>query len=150
MDLAVLLDERAIYRQLCALAEAMDKKDWKMLDDILLEDATGNFGDGHQLKGRADFVGMFSRFLGSCGPTQHLLGNVLIDVDGDRARSSCYIRDMHQGLDGLSHLHLSTPGEYHDEWKRTEEGWRLAHRTKLTKMFIGDVATLGLESQDAS
>jgi len=36
--------------------------------------------------------------LGGCGPTQHLLGNYDIDVDGDRASSSCRLRAYHCGL----------------------------------------------------
>ncbi len=143
MELAQLIDERAIQRQLFAIAEAMDRRDWVSLERILTEDATGDFGPDHILQDRSAFVGMFHQFLGSCGPTQHLLGNIVVNIDGDIAESSCYVRDMHQGRGDLSHLHFSSPGQYRDRWRRTAEGWQLVHRTKINLMFIGSIEALG-------
>ena len=145
MDINALLDERAIYHQLCALAEAMDRRDWDALDHIVAEDADGDFGTGGKIIGRAGFVQLFRHFLGNCGPTQHLLGNVRVRLDGDVAQSVCYVRDMHQGSGERAHLFMSSPGEYHDRWMRTADGWRLTHRTKKTLMIVGTLDALGLK-----
>lgn len=144
MDLGTLLDERAIYLQLCALADAMDQRDWSALDDILTEDADGDFGTGERIVGRAGFVKLFTHFLGNCGPTQHLIGNVRISVNGDTAESRCYVRDMHIGTGERAHLFMSSSGEYLDRWIRTRDGWRMTHRTKRTPIMLGTIDALGI------
>lgn len=144
MELGELLDERAIYLQICALADAMDQRDWNALNHILTEDADGEFGTGETIVGRAGFVAMFSHFLGNCGPTQHLIGNVRVTVNGDTAQSRCYIRDMHIGSGERAHLFLSSSGEYLDRWTRTPEGWRMTHRTKKSPILLGTIDALGM------
>lgn len=137
VDIGVLLDERAMYRTLYKLAELMDECDWGQLSEVFADDATGDFGEGPM--DRAGIEASYRRYLGACGPTQHLLGNVVIDVDGDRASSRCYVRDVHQGKPPSSHLTFYSPGQYLDQWIRTAEGWRISHRTKRNLMQIGSM-----------
>ena len=146
MTLEDLLDERAIQHQLIALASAMDRRAWDELDTIMAEDVTGDLGDGTAISSRRQFVGMFRKFLGNCGPTQHLLGNFRIEVGGNQASSRCYVRDLHQGSGDRSGLFLSTPGEYRDRWLRTAQGWRMIHRTKINIMMVGSLDALGLDT----
>ena len=144
MSLEVLMDERAIHIQVCSIALAMDRRDWGKLDELIAEDATGDFGEDYHLTGRGEFVQLFKKFLGNCGPTQHLLGNFVASVEGDNATSHCYVRDIHQGSGGRADQFLSTPGEYLDRWARTPAGWRLTHRTKHTFMMNGSIDVLGV------
>ncbi|PTD19306.1 nuclear transport factor 2 family protein [Sphingomonas fennica] len=140
--LQLLLDERAIYRQLCRFAEAMDRREWHRLDDVLLEDAEADYGIGRRF-GRAAIVTEMRSFLDGCGPTQHLLANVVIDVDDDAATSSAYVADMHVGLGDRAHLTFRTLGDYRDRWVRTAAGWRIAERIKHNRAHVGDMAVLG-------
>ena len=141
-DLDTLLAEREIYRCLVRIARAMDDRDWQALDSLLLPEATADLGMG-TIAGRKEIVVFMRTFLDACGPTQHLLGNVLIEVDGDQASSRCYVSDMHKGLAEKSHLSFSTLGDYHDSWRKAEGGWRLSHRTKLNRAHLGDISVLG-------
>ena len=150
VDLGHLVAERAIHLQLCAIARSMDERDWGGLDGVIAEDATGDFGDGCEVSGRAGFVEIFQRYLGACGSTQHLLGNLEVSIQGNVAESRCYVRDMHQGMGDAEHLFCSSPGIYLDRWRRTPDGWRLTHRTKKNLMMIGSIAALGAASPDAS
>lgn len=93
--------------------------------------------------GRAEIVAFMRSFLDECGPTQHLLGNVLIDVQGDTAQSSCYVSDMHKGTGDKSAATFATLGEYHDTWERSGGSWRMTHRTKRNRAHIGDIGVLG-------
>ena len=140
----LLLDERAIHFQLCAIARAMDDREWSQLIDILTDDVTGDLGDGHAIEGQADFLATLQKYLGNCGPTQHLLGNLVVSIDGDSAMSACYVRDVHQGREGCEHLFLSTSGEYRDQWRRTAGLWRLSHRTKINFLMDGSLEALGV------
>jgi len=140
-----LLHERAIHRTLCRFAEAMDRRDWAMLDDVLLPDASGDFGEGFQPQGRLALIALFKHFLGRCGPTQHLIGNLVVEIRGERASSRCYVRDLHQGAGERAALTFSSPGIYDDEWILTGRGWRIAHRRKTNLMMIGSIAALGAD-----
>ncbi|HQR04650.1 MAG: nuclear transport factor 2 family protein [Proteobacteria bacterium] len=142
LSLEVLLAEREIYRALVRFARAMDDRDWTALDDIVLADATAEMGTG-PLTGRDTIVALMRSFLDDCGPTQHLLGNVLIEVEGDTARSRAYVSDMHKGTGDKAHLTFSTLGDYHDQWRRVEGVWRMSHRTKHNRAHLGDITVLG-------
>lgn len=141
-DLQTLLDERAIYRQLCRFAEAMDRRAWEKLDDVMLENAEADYGIGRRI-GRSAIVAEMRCFIDDCGPTQHLLANVIIDVDGDEAVSSAYVADMHVGLDDKAHLTFRTLGDYRDRWVRTDAGWRIIERIKYNRAHVGDMSVLG-------
>ncbi len=92
--LTLLLDERAIERALILFARAMDERDWSTMAAILTHDAFGDFGTG-PLAGSAAIIELIRSYLDNCGPTQHLLGNVIVEVDGDTATSLAYVRDIH-------------------------------------------------------
>jgi len=96
MTLDDLIAERAIQRQLVRFARAMDERDWGAFDALTTDDVRADFGLG-EVVGRAAVVGAMRAFLDGCGPTQHLLGNVLVEVDGETARSRAYVSDMHVG-----------------------------------------------------
>lgn len=137
MDIRLLWDEREIWRTLCRLARAMDARAWDDLPAIFTADATADMGEG--LLDRAGILSTYRRFLDACGPTQHLLGTFTAEVDGDRAESRCYIRDLHIGKGARADLFLSSSGEYRDRWVRTPAGWRIAHRTKTNDILQGSL-----------
>ena len=142
MTVEALLVEREIARALIRLARAMDERDWGTLRQILADDATGDLGEG-PLSSPHEIVGTIRRYLDACGPTQHLLGNLLVDVDGDAAQSRCYVSDMHLGRGQAAGLTFATLGDYHDRWRRIDGQWRLAHRAKLQRGLVGDMAVFG-------
>lgn len=140
--LALLLAERAIARQLTHLARAMDERNWAALDEIVAEDATADFGTG-PVAGRGAMVSVMRAFLDACGPTQHLLGNLTVDVVEDAAMSRCYVSDLHLGAGQRSHLTFQTLGEYRDRWQRTGERWWLVQRIKVNRAHVGSFEVLG-------
>jgi len=141
--LADLLAERAIARQLILFARAMDARDWAALDAIVAEEATGDYGEG-PLAGRAAIVATMRKYLDGCGPTQHLLGNLVIDLDGDRATSRCYVNDIHLGPGDKSALTFRTLGDYHDRWERRDGRWWMVERIKHNRGHVGTFEVFGL------
>lgn len=144
LDLASLLDEREIGRALIGFARAMDERDWDGLRAILTPDATAELGTG-PVTGPDAIIGLIRHYLDGCGPTQHLLGNIWIDVTGDTAESRAYVSDMHLGAGERQGLSFVTLGAYHDHWQRSDGSWRLAHRTKINRGHKGDFAVFGLD-----
>ena len=134
-----LLDERAIARAIIAFAVAMDERDWDGLRSLMAPDMTADLGTG-DLDGPDAVVGLIRSFLDACGPTQHLIGNVRVEVDGDTASSEAYVRDMHKGLGDWADTTFETLGNYLDRWRRVDGTWKMVHRTKRNRAQIGDMS----------
>ncbi|GAB1811075.1 nuclear transport factor 2 family protein [Mycobacterium sp. MUNTM1] len=136
-DLRSIADERAIERALVRLARAMDDRDWATLADIIADDAIGDSGSG-RLEGSAAIIDLIRGYLDSCGPTQHLLGNVLVDVSGEAAVSVAYVHDLHlSAREPQTTFH--TLGDYRDRWERRDGAWRLVERIKRNRATVGSL-----------
>ena len=142
MNIEVLLAEREITRQLIRFSRAMDARDWAALDAITVDDIQADLGAG-ELSGRGAMVNNMRSFLDACGPTQHLLGNIIIEVDGDTATSEAYVSDMHLGTGERSGESFSTLGDYHDHWRRLNGRWLMTRRRKLNHAVLGNIDVLG-------
>lgn len=142
--IVTLLDERDIGRALSRFARAMDDRDWDAAKAILSPDATGDLGTG-PLDSPDAIICCIRHYLDGCGPTQHLLGNLVIDIDGDHAQSRCYVSDTHLGAGDRHTLRFVTLGDYHDRWQRIDGQWRMTHRTKRNNGHLGSFEVFGLD-----
>lgn len=142
MNLETLLAERTIYRNLVHFARAMDDRNWEGVSALLTPEVTAELGLG-EIRGRQALVAFMASFLDDCGTTQHLLGNVLIEIDGDRATSQCYVSDMHLGKNTMSEQSFRTLGDYHDEWCKVESNWLICRRVKHNRATLGSYEVLG-------
>lgn len=132
-----------MQRALIRFARAMDDRDWAVMAEILAEDAQGDLGTG-RLQGRAAIIGLIREFLDKCGPTQHFLGNVIVDVTGDTAASRAYVRDVHLDSTADSTTRFYTIGDYHDTWRRRPDGsWCLTNRIKANRAYVGTLDVFG-------
>lgn len=138
MDLETLVAEREIQVQLVRLARAMDNRDWTALEAIFTDDVRADFGTG-EISGRREVADFIRSFLDNCGTTQHLLGNFIFDVNGDRATSQCYVCDMHLSARPDDQTSFRTLGEYSDDWIRTGGSWKLSRRVKDNRGIIGSM-----------
>lgn len=139
--------ERDIERALIQFARAMDYHDWDVMSEILSADAVGDFGTG-PLQGSNTIIEMIRGFLDNCGPTQHLIGNVLVDVDGDRAVSRAYVQDLHVSRSNPE-LTFHTLGDYHDRWERRDGRWRLVERIKDNRATVGSLDVFAADESTA-
>ncbi|MGI5157575.1 nuclear transport factor 2 family protein [Microbispora sp. CA-102843] len=130
-------DRRQIVERLAAFAAALDRRDWDAVEAAFTPDATG-----YRRRGRAEIVATIRGHLGGCGPSQHLLGNHRVEIDGDRARSLTYARVYHQGAGAYEGRFYECFGEYDDRWERAPEGWLLASRVFDMTMAVGDFGVL--------
>ncbi len=135
-------DRFAIIAALDRYAEVLDLRDWEGLTDVFTGDVRFDFQvwQAHDL---ATATRNIRSFLDGCGPSQHLLGNYRIELDGDRARSRCYGRVMHFGKGPHAGKTFESWMDYADEWVRTEVGWRSNARTARSSMQLGDPSLLG-------
>lgn len=132
-----MTDRDDIIETLGLVAAAIDQRDWDTIRALFTAD-THAYG----ARGIDALVAQFEAFLGGVGPTQHLLGNHRVTIDGDTARSLSYGRIHHVGAgpkDGSSYECL---GEYDDHWVRTTAGWRISRRWFDIRIQIGDFSVL--------
>jgi 3-phenylpropionate/cinnamic acid dioxygenase small subunit len=129
-------DTAQIMNTLARYAIAMDQRDWPLLDSVFTEDFTYDAGEWvtHSL---SDYLDRLRPYLEGCGPTQHLLGNYQIEVDGDAARTEVYVRAFHVGTRELATTTYEMFGVYRDQMRRTEAGWRSVHRTLRLQYELG-------------
>jgi len=134
-------DRHLIIDLLNSYATCLDARDWSGLNDVFHSRAKGVYGV--ELNGRDQIVDAIRSFLGGCGPSQHLLGNYQISIDGDSALSSTKARVIHVGSGERADL---TPYEaiavYRDRHLRTADGWRIIERHFDVHIAIGDINIL--------
>lgn len=117
-------------------ATALDRRDWDLLEQVFTRDVVFDSGEW-VAKSLDEYVANVKTYLGGCGPTQHLLGNHRIELDGDRATCACYVRAFHLDRDRGADLTYDMGGEYRDRLERTPDGWRIVHRTLEVLYEVG-------------
>jgi 3-phenylpropionate/cinnamic acid dioxygenase small subunit len=132
-------DRRNIEAVVFRYATLLDTKRYAQLTEVFTPEATANYVGMAECKGVEAIIGLVSGVLDRCGNTQHLLGNVQIDVQGDHATASCYLQAIHVGLGDYSDQLLTVWGEYRDRLVRTAAGWRIAYRELTTLHAQGDI-----------
>lgn len=142
MDLQSLCDERDIVRGLSRFARILDTKSWDKLHDVFAEDIQFDYGTAGEQQGIDALRANMTRFLDRCGNTQHLIGSILVDIDGDNAISRAYVQARHQGVAAAKGDIFDTNGEYVDLWQRGPQGWRIVRRDALWTTFAGDPAVI--------
>jgi ketosteroid isomerase-like protein len=136
-------DHLEIQQVLNLYASALDKHQWSDLEQVFTEDAVADFIGIGVCEGRQAITELVTGVLTQCAVTQHLLGNYMIDVDGDKATASCYLSAMHAGLGDYAAEIFTVWGEYNDQLVRTADGWRIAHRSLTTMHASGDIGLNG-------
>jgi hypothetical protein len=145
-DLTILNAERAIRDGLARFARLLDNKRWAELGDVFAEDLAFDYGMGES-SGMAALTENMRRFLDGCGPSQHLIGSITVDVAPDAASaiSRAYVQARHQRPDDNGGPIFDTNGEYVDRWERRPEGWRIVRRDALWQTNSGEAAIIWSE-----
>ena len=128
----VLQIQSACERLSILYARMVDFKQYELVPEVFTEDAFLNAGG--PLRGMEKIAKGMSRRPETLR-SRHVLTNIFIQVlDADRARGTSYLSlYRHVGEESLSPgaIELSGPaavGEYEDEFRRTEDGWRISSR----------------------
>lgn len=132
--LQALLDERDIIALAARYCRALDTKDWGLLTQVFLPDATAVLGVPNQLVGLDAITDRIRRALEYLDDSQHLIGTHEVAVDGDVGTHRCYLQAQHIREVPEGSPNYMIAGRYEDRVQRTPHGWRIAHRT-LTVMW---------------
>lgn len=112
-----------IYRY----ARGIDRLDFDLVRSCYHPDA---YDDHGTFSGNVeDFITAATEFLARWTTTQHFMGNMLIEIDGDRARAETYAVAYHRREDSNGDGKDDVMGiRYVDRFEKRNDDWRIAHR----------------------
>jgi ketosteroid isomerase-like protein len=139
-DLQDIVDEHEIVKVVLRYCRALDTKDWQLLDDVFMVDATADLAAPSPLVGIEAIRARIRAALENLGLSQHLVGNHEVSVDGDTAVHRCYLQAQHVRRAASGGPNYIVAGRYEDRLVRTERGWRIVHRTLVVMWTEGNLA----------
>jgi uncharacterized protein (TIGR02246 family) len=139
--LQALRDHREITALCARYATALDTKDWPLLATCFADDPVF-VHPGGRLDGFAAILARTAAALTPLDRTQHLLGNITPDVDGDSARCRCYFQAQHVRAGTPGGETYLIAGEYADRLVRLDSGWRIAERVQSYLWRAGNRAVV--------
>ena len=127
-ELENTIAELAIRRKLMIYARGIDRLDPDLVRSAFHPDAVLVYGQ----PGTVDsFVENMSKGLTTYSLTQHFIGNVIIDVSGNTARSEAYCLARHRNpaQNGKAENDFLWGGRYVDKFEKRDGEWAITHRT---------------------
>ena len=126
--LEVAADKLACTELVAKVARAIDRRDADLLTSLFHPDAT----DDHGLFSgtAADFISWVMPLLATMKQTQHVIGQCLIEVAGDRAAGESYFVAHHTlpGPEPEGDLFMVAAGRYLDTFERRGGTWKILRR----------------------
>lgn len=124
----------AITEKIYQYSRAMDRIDDRLGYDVFHEDATVDYGEMFQGTGH-EFIDFVHKAHSTMLVHQHMIGNILIELDGDRAGSESYVTATFRiRQDDGTLMGMRSQGRYIDRWERRGDAWRILHRQYLHEM----------------
>ena len=130
-ELADRLDIADVLARYC---QALDGREWDLLATVFAPDARADYGSVGTPTGVEAITTAIRGTIGDLDATQHLIGNVQVQVQGDTATAQCYLISQHLRNEQPGGEHYLIGGRYVDELARTPDGWRITFR-RLHRMW---------------
>lgn len=131
--LAELADREAIRECLYRYSRGVDRLDADMIRSAYWPDAI----DQHlEFKGNAEeFIAWAFPIMGAMDQTMHMIGNVLMNINGSSADVESYFYGYHRvTIEGVKQDVIGA-GRYIDRFEKRGDEWRVAERLVMTDWF---------------
>lgn len=131
--IAAIADRLAVTDLLTHYSHCLDRRRIELLEtEVFAADADVDFGWGHWTSA-AEVTAWMLRAFEQFSGTLHALSNERIAVAGDEAESTACVQAYHwlaahDDGDRMRPADFVFTGMYEDRHRRTEAGWRIAHR----------------------
>lgn len=126
-----LADKQAITECIYRYCRGLDRLDWPTLQTVYHPDAIEDRGEGLFVGPAEDLARAALKSLTEMyTASQHLIGNILIDLDGDAASAESYFQAYHRYVErpGSPPSEMIMAGRYIDRFERRNGEWRIARR----------------------
>ncbi len=128
-DVQDAIDRQAVSDLLVRYAHALDGRDWPTVAACFALDAVF-VHPGGRADGPAAIVARARAALAPLDASQHLIGSVLVTVDGDTARAMCYFHAQHVRARAPEGGLYVIAGTYRDRLRRQPDGWAITERVQ--------------------
>jgi hypothetical protein len=122
------LAKQEIYELSCRYSRGLDRLDAELLMSVFSDDAYCEYGIYNGPPG--PFVEFALQALGEHAANQHLVGQVLVDVEGEEAFGEVYFQAYHKVPAGEHFEDLMISGRYLDMYERRDGSWKIAYRSE--------------------
>ncbi|MFK7842070.1 MAG: nuclear transport factor 2 family protein [Sphingorhabdus sp.] len=124
--LNIVADKLECTELVTRVARGIDRCDAAILEKLFHPDATDDHGI---FVGTAsDFIAWVIPLLQTMKRTQHVIGQVLIEVDGDQAAGESYFLAHHQFDGPEGEVFMVAAGRYLDRFEKRNGNWKISHR----------------------
>lgn len=127
--LETLLAKQEIYELACRYMRGLDRLDANLLLSVFFEDGWCEYGFSNCPP--REFIDFAISALESHEANQHMLGNTLIEVEGNEAFGEVYFRAYHKVKTETGFDDIIIAGRYLDRYEKRDGVWKMAYRSEL-------------------
>lgn len=125
----ILLDKQDIAETIFRYCRGMDRIDNDLARSAFHPEAKVQYGADIYSGPATGFVEMVAKTHEGMTISHHQVGNCLIEVDGDSAKSETYITvTLHRQEPDGSLVQVRGIGRYLDQWARRDRKWKIVDR----------------------
>jgi ketosteroid isomerase-like protein len=125
--LRALQDRTDIADVLYRYSSAVDSFDHAGVRSVLADDIWAQYGNGDPVEGGDKLAAWIAEATATVIWQHHLLNVYHIDIDGDHAKTLSYLTS-YQVFKENPDAAIILVARYHDELKRTPDGWKISKR----------------------
>jgi len=126
--LEALLAKQEIYELSCRYMRGLDRLDRDLLLSVFHEDGWCEYGFSNCPP--REFIDYAINALREHEANQHMIGNVLIDVEGDEAFGEVYFNAYHKVKADAGFEDIIIAGRYLDRYEKRDGRWKMAYRSE--------------------
>ncbi len=125
-----LMAREAVRARMLSVARAYDRLDRELMLEQFWPDATVDYGVFYQ-GGILGFIDVAMSFQGAMRDTQHLLGNIAVQVEGNTAHAESYVHAYHVTKEDGALVQLIVGARYLSRFAYRQEEWRITYQTEV-------------------
>lgn len=122
------LAKQDIYELACQYMRGLDRLDEPLLQSLFWPDAWCDYG--FTQGPAAEFASFCMGALQEHAANHHMIGNVLIEIEGDEAFGEVYFNAYHKVHSGDGFEDMIIAGRYLDRYEKRDGVWKFAYRSE--------------------
>jgi|GEM_PF-1400995 len=151
-SLQILLDKRALDEMVFKCMHAMDTHDWALYRAQITDDAEFDFTDhgvatddaAEPMRGADNYLAVLDSVISGFDATQHCVTNMYHELDGDSAKTKCYVYAEHFLNNSRGDRRVACGARYLIDAVRSDDGWKIKHLKFKTFWFDGNTSLYAL------
>lgn len=127
-------DREQIQDVLTRYATGIDRRDWPLFRTCFCDDIVADYGDFGRWHSGDEITATMEEIHRPLGETLHRITNFVIELQGDRATSRCYVDALLMPGEAGGDVRRGI-GYYDDELTRAADGWKI-HKRRFVPVHL--------------